>query len=161
MKRTLKFVKKHPWLLAKCLSVITFICTLFMKPLNRLLPLVIELKGLPKTLPPPPPEPLAPQLQKAFNPAPKTFHGVYNPSWIGGSFKDPAKHPVIKTRLEAIAAQKEAEAEAAEAAKLVEQQALQVAISDVDHFANMIVEIEKLEAEKTTLITALIKPDSE
>lgn len=125
MKRILKFVKKYPWLLAKCLSVITFICTLFMKPLNRLLPLIIELKGLPKTLPPPPPppppEPLAPQLQKAFNTAPKTFHGVYNPSWIGGSFKDSAKHPVIKTRLEAIAAKKEAEAE--EAAKLAEEQA--------------------------------------
>jgi hypothetical protein len=161
MKRVLKFVKKHPWLLAKCLALTTFICTLFMKPLNRLLPLVIELKGLPKTLPPPPQEPLAPQLQKAFNPAPKTFHGVYNPSWIGGSFKDPTKHPVVKTRLELFAAQKEAEAEAAEAAKLVEQQALQVVAPDVNHFANMIVEIERLEAEKTVLITTLLKPDSE
>jgi len=113
MKKVLSFVKKHPRLLAKCVAVVTFLCTLFMRPLNRLMPLLIDLKGLPKTFPPPPPEPLAPQLQKVFSPAPKAFHGVYNPSWIGASFKDLAKHPVMKTRLDLLAAKQEADAETA------------------------------------------------
>ena len=89
------------------------------------MPLLIELKGLPLTPPPPPAQPLVAQIQNTFAHGGKSYPGRYSPSWIGASFKDPTKHPVIKSRLDLIAAREAEEAEAA--AKLAgEQAALQV-----------------------------------
>ena len=130
MKKTLTFIKKHPWLLAKCLSFMAFVCVFLTKRLNSAMLFTINLKGYnPNPLPPPPPVP-TPTLDKIWEHG--KYIGVmppYQPSWVVASLKDPYQHPVLKSRL-AIAEKKKADEEkriakqqADEQEKLVSQQA--------------------------------------
>jgi hypothetical protein len=130
MSRTITFIKKHPWLLAKCISFMAFVCSFLTKRLSSAMLIMINLKGL--NLSPPPPSPPPPTLDKMWKYG--KYVGTvppYQPSWVKASLKDPYQHPVIKSRIAIAEKKKAAEAEKLAKQKAVEEQAKQSTIPDL------------------------------
>lgn len=97
MKKFTSFIKKHPWLLAKSLFLVTFFSNILVACLKKSMLVILDLKGKdPNWEPPPPPPPPAPPKRDCQT----TLTGLYVPEWLAPSFKEPYKyHPVLKSRV--------------------------------------------------------------
>src|SRR5579863_9375834 len=93
------FIKKHPWLLSKCILWVSIFTACLLSWLNKSMLLLIELKGK-NPNPPPPPPPVPPAKERP------QLNIPYTPAWVAASFKDRLKHPVYKIREEKYAATK-------------------------------------------------------
>lgn len=98
--KTISFIKKHPWLLSKCLFLTVFISNFLVNCLSKSVELMLVLKGKnPNYVPPTIKEPTYDDIFKYY-PAkyPKQLQ-VWSPSWIRSSLTNMKDHPVIKSRL--------------------------------------------------------------
>jgi hypothetical protein len=98
------FIKKHPWLLAKSLLLLTFFTNILVACLKKSMLVILDLKGKdPNWEPPPPPPPPSPPKRDCQT----TLTGLYVPEWLAPSFKEPYKyHPVLISRVAFEAKQK-------------------------------------------------------
>jgi hypothetical protein len=128
MKKLISFVKKHPWLLAKCLFLTNFVCRFLVSKLNTTMLFLLELNDKdPNTPPLPPPAPPEPTYSDIFlGPTrPRPWQVTWQPSWMRASLKSILDHPIIKLRFarEAFLAQQKAEFEAKEKERLAQEAA--------------------------------------
>jgi hypothetical protein len=104
MKKFTSFIKKHPWLLAKSLFLVTFFSNILVACLKKSMLVILDLKGKdPNWEPPAPPSPPKPTPRDCQT----TLTGLYSPPWLAASFKEPYKyHPVLISRVAYEAKQK-------------------------------------------------------
>lgn len=104
------FIKKHPWLLFKCIALTMWVCGVLAGWLNKSMLILLDLKGKDPNPPPPPvPEPsVEEQMQAAirkdnlfsvYSKERPKFNIPYVPEWVAKSFKDPSKHPIRNVKL--------------------------------------------------------------
>ena len=105
------FIKKHPWLLFKCIALTSWFCGFLAARLTKAVLLLLDLKGKDPN-PPPPPAPREPSFEDQMHVAaqkgnlfsvlsrerPK-FNFPYVPEWVAKSFKDHTKHPIHNVKL--------------------------------------------------------------
>ena len=98
-----KFIKKHPWLLFKCIALTMWVCGFLARQLNKSMLLLLDLKGKdPNWTPPPPPPPPEPVKERAQLKIP------WMPPWVGPLMRRGglSNHPVLRVRAEYEAKQK-------------------------------------------------------
>jgi hypothetical protein len=136
------FIKKHPWLLFKCIALTSWFCGFLARHLTKSMLLLLDLKGKDPNYVPPPPPPVSEPVKER----PK-FQLPHVPHWVATSFTrgHAGEHPVLKARAEYETKQKalEESQKAPLSPTVVSEPIVEVGGAAIDNLRDAVFNIEK------------------